>query len=119
MIVVIFEVIPKEGHKEAYLEIAAELKSYLNEMDGFISVERFQSLTHPHKILSLSFWRDEEAVKQWRQLEPHREAQHAGRKVHFEDYRLRVASVSRDYGMFSRDEAPEDSRKIHDTTSSA
>jgi heme-degrading monooxygenase HmoA len=114
MIAIIFEVIPKEGHKEAYLEIAANLRPSLETIDGFISVERFQSLTQPNKILSLSFWRDEEAVNNWRGLEPHREAQHAGRTLHFEDYRLRVASVIRDYGMFSRDEAPEDSRQVHD-----
>jgi heme-degrading monooxygenase HmoA len=114
MIAVIFEVFPKEGHKEAYLEIAASLRSQLETIDGFISVERFQSLSHPEKILSLSFWRDEEAVRQWRKLKPHREAQTKGRKIHFEDYRLRVASVIRDYGMFSRDEAPEDSRQLHD-----
>jgi heme-degrading monooxygenase HmoA len=119
MIAVIFEVVPKEGHREAYLEIAATLRSQLETLDGFISVERFQSLMHPNKILSLSFWRDEEAVKQWRKLEPHREAQQAGRTVHFEDYRLRVASVIRDYGMFSRDEAPEDSRQLHDRKTSA
>jgi heme-degrading monooxygenase HmoA len=114
MIAVIFEVFPKEGHKGAYLDIAAELRPHLETVDGFISVERFQSLTQPEKILSLSFWRDEEAVRQWRKLEFHREAQSKGRNVHFEDYRLRVASVLRDYGMFSRDEAPEDSRQLHD-----
>jgi heme-degrading monooxygenase HmoA len=114
VIAVIFEVVPKEGHKQAYLDIAAELRPHLNDIDGFISVERFQSLTHPEKILSLSFWRDEEAVRQWRRLKPHREAQTKGRTLHFEDYRLRVASVVRDYGMFSRDEAPEDSRQLHD-----
>lgn len=114
MVAVIFEVFPKEGHKEAYLELAAELRSQLATIDGFISVERFQSLTQPEKILSLSSWRDEEAVRQWRRLEFHREAQVKGRTIHFEDYRLRVVSVIRDYGMFSRDEAPEDSREIHD-----
>lgn len=114
MIAVIFEVFPKEGHKQAYLDIAAELRPHLETIEGFISVERFQSLYHPEKILSLSFWRDEEAVRQWRQLEFHREAQIKGRTVHFEDYRLRVASVLRDYGMFSREEAPEDSRQLHD-----
>lgn len=114
MIAVIFEVFPKEGHKLAYLDIAAELRPHLETIDGFISVERFQSLTHPEKILSLSFWRDEEAVMQWRRLEFHREAQTKGRTIHFEDYRLRVASVIRDYGMFSRAEAPEDSRQLHD-----
>jgi heme-degrading monooxygenase HmoA len=114
MIAVIFEVFPREGHKEAYLEIAASLRPHLEMIDGFISVERFQSLYHPEKILSLSFWRDEEAVKQWRRLEPHREAQAKGRTMHVEDYRLRVASVIRDYGMFSREDAPKDSREVHD-----
>jgi heme-degrading monooxygenase HmoA len=113
MIVVIFEVKPRPGQKEAYLDAAAMLRPLLAENDGFISIERFESLTTPGKILSLSFWRDEEAVAKWRQLERHRSVQAAGRKSIFEDYRLRVAKVVRDYGMNERDEAPADSRAIH------
>lgn len=108
MIAVIFEVEPKEGKLEAYLDMAAQLKPMLEGMDGFISVERFKSLTTPDKYLSLSFWRDEEAVLGWRRHTHHRKAQHGGRHEMFGDYRLRVASVLRDYGMFERDEAPED-----------
>ena len=97
MIAVIFEVIPHTDHKQEYLDIAADLKPVL---DGFISIERFQSLTDPKKLLSLSFFHDEGAVLQWRTLQKHRKAQAAGRNVIFENYRLRVASVIRDYGMF-------------------
>ena len=113
MIAVIFEVKPRPGRKDAYLGLAAGLKPMLEKMDGFISIERFQSLTDPEKILSLSIWRDEAAVTEWRRLEQHRSAQDAGRKSIFEDYRLRVASVLRDYGMNERDEAPSDSREAH------
>ena len=110
MIAVIFEVEPREGRRQAYLDIAAELKPRLEAIDGFVSVERFESLSRPGRILSLSFWRDEAAVAQWRGLEAHRRAQAAGRGEVFADYRLRVASVVRDYGMTERDEAPADSR---------
>jgi heme-degrading monooxygenase HmoA len=113
MIAVIFEVIPKSEHKDAYLKVAAGLKPHLEKMDGFISVERFQSITDPEKLLSLSFWRDEEAVKAWRNLEVHRGAQEKGRGIMFADYRLRVASVLRDYGMNERAEAPNDSKGVH------
>ena len=108
MIVVIFEVEPKEGHLEPYLDIAAELKPELETIDGFISVERFSSLTTPGKYLSLSFWRDEDALVEWRNRAHHRRAQAKGRSDHFADYRLRIASVIRDYGMFERAEAPAD-----------
>ena len=111
MIAVIFEVIPAEGRRDEYLGIAADLKPLLASIDGFISVERFESLAQPGKILSLSIWRDEAAVKAWRNLEAHRIAQAAGRGGVFSDYRLRVASVMRDYGMTARDEAPADSRE--------
>lgn len=114
MIVVIFEVEPHDGQRETYLDLAGELRPLLEGIDGFISVERFESLTQPGKILSLSFWRDEEAIKAWRHLEKHRGAQSVGRNKHFRDYRLRVADVIRDYGMTERDEAPVDSRAIHD-----
>ncbi|MBB1629045.1 antibiotic biosynthesis monooxygenase [Achromobacter sp. UMC71] len=113
MIAVIFEVEPAEGNPDPYLRIAARLIDELKAIDGFISVERFQSLTTPGKLLSLSFWRDEDAVKRWRSLESHRQAQEAGRGGVFADYRLRVAQVLRDYGMQERDEAPGDSRARH------
>ena len=110
MIAVIFEGMAQDDRKEAYLDIAARLRPLLENIDGFISIERFQSLTTPGKVLSLSFWRDEEAVRQWRNLPQHREAQRAGRQSIFQEYRLRVAHVLRDYGMNERAEAPEDSR---------
>jgi heme-degrading monooxygenase HmoA len=115
MIAVIFEVLPHTEHKQAYLGIAAHLRPMLDEIDGFISIERFESLTTPGKILSLSFWRDEDAVQRWRQIEAHRAAQSQGRERIFEDYRLRVAAVIRDYGLFVRDQAPKDSRTFHET----
>jgi heme-degrading monooxygenase HmoA len=114
MIAIIFEVEPKDGRKDAYLAMAAEMRQHLEQFDGFISVERFQSLTNPAKLLSLSFWRDEEAVKRWRCLAAHRGAQKAGRGELFADYRLRVAGIIRDYGMTERDQAPADSRALHD-----
>ena len=114
MIAVIFEVIPHEATKQEYLDIAASLAPMLKEMDGFISIERFQSLSDPHKILSLSFWRDEAAVAGWRNMEAHRMAQGKGRKEVFQNYRLRVAAVLRDYGLNEREQAPQDSRQQHD-----
>ena len=113
MIAVIFEVEPAEGRKDDYLDIAAEMRPMLDEIDGFISVERFQSLTDPRKILSLSFFEDEDAIARWRNLNAHRGAQAKGRSGVFDDYRLRIASVIRDYGMFDRAQAPADSRKAH------
>jgi len=113
MIAIIFEAIPNEGKKDAYLDAAACLRPLLEKMDGFISVERFESLTQPGKILSLSFWRDQETVRQWRNVEEHRRIQGAGRKSIFKDYRLRVAEVLRDYGLEDRAQAPEDSRGAH------
>ena len=113
MIAVIFEVMPKAEHKQEYLDIAASLRPLLDEIDGFISIERFQSLSDPGKLLSLSFWRDETAIAQWRQLEAHRMAQTRGRASVFDDYRLRIAGVIRDYGMFDRTQAPADSRRVH------
>ena len=113
MIAVIFEVWPAPGHKEDYLAIAAKLKPELEKMDGFISVERFQSLTDPTKLLSLSFWRDEDAVRNWRNHADHRRSQAAGRGGVFADYRLRIAAVVRDYGIAERGQAPEDSRNFH------
>ena len=113
MIAVIFEVMPAPGRKQDYLDIAASLRPELEKIDGFISVERFASLTNEGKILSLSFFRDEAAVQAWRKLEAHRAAQARGRGGVFADYRLRVAAVMRDYGMNERDEAPTDSRERH------
>ena len=114
MIAVIFEVWPHPDHRGDYFDLAAALKPQLDKIDGFISVERFESLTDKGKVLSLSFWRDEDAVKQWRNVEQHRAAQAKGRGGVFRDYRLRIASVVRDYGMESRAEAPKDSRQRHD-----
>lgn len=114
MIAVIFEVIPNEGKKEEYLNIAASLRPELDHIDGFISIERFQSFSDPNKVLSLSFWRDEESIQQWRNLEMHRHAQAKGRNEVFKDYHLRIATVVRDYGMFERKETPEDSSSYHE-----
>ncbi len=113
MIAVIFEVVPSEGRRQDYLDIAAALRPLLERIDGFVSIERFESLTQPGKVLSLSFWRDEQAVAAWRSLEAHRAAQAKGRAGIFADYRLRVASVLRDYGMTERTQAPADSRAKH------
>lgn len=114
MITVIFEVVLKGGREDRYLELAARLRPLLEEIDGFVSIERFRSLAEPGKLLSLSFWRDEEAVARWRQLEAHRAAQREGRADVFAGYRLRVATVLRDYGMHERTQVPADSRRIHD-----
>jgi heme-degrading monooxygenase HmoA len=114
MIAVIFEVTPALGQQQAYLDLAASLRPELDRIDGFISIERFASLTQDGKILSLSFWRDEAAVEQWRQFEGHRLAQARGRGGVFADYRLRVAGVIRDYGLSEREQAPRDSRSVHD-----
>ncbi|CAD0004602.1 antibiotic biosynthesis monooxygenase family protein [Flavobacterium chungangense] len=114
MIAVIFEVIPNEGKKEEYLDIAASLHPELDHIKGFISIERFQSFSNPEKVLSLSFWKDEESIQQWRNLEMHRLAQSKGRNEIFKDYHLRIASVVRDYGMFDRKETPKDSSGFHD-----
>ena len=114
MIAVIFEAVPYPDQRNAYLDAAAALRPQLEKIDGFISIERFESLVSPGKILSLSYWRDEEAVRRWRNLEAHRRIQSEGRKSIFADYRLRVAQVLRDYGMTGRDQAPADSRAVND-----
>jgi heme-degrading monooxygenase HmoA len=114
MIAVIFEVWPKAEHRQDYLDIAAELKPVLEKIDGFISIERFESLTEKGKLLSLSMFRDEAAVEAWRNVAGHRRAQAKGRAKIFANYRLRIASVIRDYGMEERAEAPKDSRAVHD-----
>ena len=109
MIAVIFEVEPRAGHKQRYFEIAADLRPLLEQVDGFISVERFESLTTKGRYLSLSFWRDEDAVRRWRNQPTHRAGQQEGRNLVFDDYRLRVATVIRDYGRADRAQAPGDS----------
>ena len=114
MIAIIFEVELADGRQDDYLDVAAAMRSLVEEVDGFISVERFQSLSNPDKLLSLSYFRDEEAVERWRQLAAHRSAQAKGRGGLFSDYRLKVTQVLRDYGMFDRDQAPPDSRAVHD-----
>jgi heme-degrading monooxygenase HmoA len=110
---VIFEVWPKEEGRQEYLDIAAALKPRLEQIDGFISIERFQSLTEPSKVLSLSFWRDDAAIAEWRRVDAHRMAQAKGRSELFRDYRLRIAAVVRDYGLNERAEAPADSKERH------
>lgn len=114
MLAVIFELEPCDGASSAYLAEAAALRPLLEQIDGFISIERFESLAQPGRLLSLSFWRDEAAIQQWRHLEAHRQAQQKGRNGLFADYRLRVAEVVRDYGLTDRAEAPGDSKAIHD-----
>jgi heme-degrading monooxygenase HmoA len=114
MLTVIFEVWPAEGRASEYFELAASLKTDLETIDGFISIERFRSIVNPEKFVSISFWRDEDAIRRWREMESHRAAQSEGRGGVFSDYRLRVASVVRDYGMHERGEAPDDSRKIYE-----
>lgn len=113
MIAVIFEGTMAADGRDGYLQWAARLAEELPKIDGFLSIERFQSLARPDALLSLSFWRDEEAVAAWRNLESHRMAQAAGRGKLFADYRLRVAEVLRDYGIADRAQAPEDSRSAH------
>ena len=113
MIAVIFELTPAPGRKQEYLDLAAALASELKNRDGFISIERFQSISNPERFVSLSFWRDEEAVRKWRNLQQHREAQAKGRGGIFSTYRLRVASVIRDYMLDKREEAPQDSLNFH------
>ena len=113
MLAVIFEFEPVTERRQDYLDLAASLGPELEKIDGFLSIERFESLTRPGKLLSISFWRDEKAIADWRNLEKHRAAQRAGRDGIMADYRLRVASVVRDYGMHRREQAPEDSKSVH------
>ena len=113
MIAVIFEVWINPMHKQDYMEQAGKLRELLESIDGFISVERFQSLVEPHKILSLSFYRDEKAVETWRNTIEHRKAQALGRNEYFLDYHLRITQVIRDYGMTDRKQAPIDSKQVH------
>ena len=113
MLAVIFEFEPAAERRQEYLDLAAALREELEQIDGFISIERFQSLNEPSRLLSLSFWRDEAAIATWRNLEAHRRAQAAGRRDLFVNYRLRVATVVRDYDLERREQAPEDSRERH------
>lgn len=113
MIAVIFEVVPQPARQQEYLDAAAHLRPQLEAMDGFVSIERFASLSQPGKVLSLSFWRDEAAVHAWRETALHRHYQAQGRAGIFDDYRLRVAAVVRDYGLHERGGAPGDSRLAH------
>ena len=113
MIAMIFEVRPKPGRRDDYLSRAAELRPLVEAIDGFVSIERFQSLAEPDKLLSLAFFRDEAALTQWRTHAHHRRAQAAGRNGIFADYRLRVAGVIRDYSLTDRAQAPADSRAAH------
>lgn len=112
MIAVLFEVWPSNERRQTYLDLAANLRPLLDNIEGFISIERFESLSEPGKLLSLSFWRDEQAVEAWRRQGEHRAAQAQGREKIFQNYRLRIASVFRDYSMFERAQAPEDSRLL-------
>ena len=113
MIAIIFEVTPNEGMADDYLKIAGAMRGFIEQIDGFISVERFQSLTNPDKLLSISFFESEAAVEEWRRLAAHRSAQKAGRETLFRDYRLRVLQVLRDYGKDDRGQAPSDSLDVH------
>lgn len=112
-IAVIFELTPAPGRKQDYLDLAAGLAEEVSKFDGFISIERFESITAPGRFVSLSFWRDEESVRRWRNVQQHREAQAKGRAGIFSSYRLRVAQVLRDYTHDDRAEAPRDSVKVH------
>ena len=114
MVAVIFEVIPEAEGRDEYLAIAAQLRDHLGGMPGFISIERFQSLSDPAKLLSLSFWENEAAVARWRNLEEHRAAQTRGRRSLFSNYRIRVGRITRDYSLTERSQAPQDSRDVHD-----
>jgi len=113
MIAVIFEVWPKPEHRQRYLDEAVAMREAVQTIDGFVSVERFESLTEPGKILSLSVFEDESALDAWRRMPAHRKAQALGRKSYFENYRLRVTQVLREYGLHDREQAPADSREAH------
>ena len=113
MIAVIFEFTPAEGRFPEYMDLVAQLKPELEKTEGFLSIERFQSITSPGKYVSVQFWRDEESVRKWRNLQQHREAQKKGRAGIFRSYRLRIASVLRDYTMENRTQVPADSAAVH------
>ena len=109
MIAIIFEVFPKSRKKDEYLRFASEMRSLVDQIEGFISVERFQSITYPNKLLSISLFENEAAVDEWRNLSTHRKMQSKGRKELFEDYDIKVVQVLRNYSMLDRKEAPTDS----------
>ncbi|MFZ5525981.1 MAG: antibiotic biosynthesis monooxygenase family protein [Pseudomonadota bacterium] len=109
MIAVIFELEPRSGLTQSYFDLANELTASLMGLDGFISIERFESVKQPGRFLSLSFWQDEQSVQRWRNHHGHRMAQHQGRSRILSDYRLRIAHVIRDYGLSNREQAPPDS----------
>ena len=113
MIAVVFEFTPAEGRFQEYMDLVAQLKPELDKAEGFISIERFESITMPGKYVSLQFWRYEDCVRKWRNLQQHREAQKKGRGGIFASYRLRIASVLRDYTMVERNEVPADSLSVH------
>lgn len=113
MIAVIFEFTPAEGRTQEYFDLVAQLKPELDQADGFLSIERFESISAPGKFVSLQFWRDEASVQKWRNLQLHRQAQAKGRAGIFANYRLRVATVDRDYTRDERSQAPDDSRGLH------
>ena len=113
MIAVIFEFTPAPGRFAEYMDLVGELKPELDKAEGFISLERFESITTPGKFVSLQFWRDEESVRRWRNVQQHRAAQKQGRAGIFASYRLRIAGVLRDYSMHERGEAPRDSVVAH------
>ena len=113
MIAVIFEFTPAEGRFPEYMDLVAGLKADLEKADGFVSLERFESITTAGKFVSLQFWRDEEAVRKWRNLQKHRDAQKQGRASVFADYRITICSVLRDYRMHDRAQVPADSRQVH------
>ena len=113
MIAVIFEFTPAQGRFPEYMDLVGTLKADLDKADGFISLERFESITTRGKFVSLQFWRDEEAVRKWRNVQKHREAQAKGRAGIFKSYRLRIASVVRDYTMDERAQVPADSLSFH------
>ena len=113
MIAVIFEVEPRVGKMERYLNTAGDLRPIVEQIDGFISIERFESINQPGKMVAISFWRDEDALNEWRNVEEHRQAQRDGRREFFSNYRIRIANVIRDYTMSDRGGAPEDSKAVH------
>jgi len=102
MHVVVFEVTVKPDVGHRYFDIAAELKPELEKIDGFLSVERFESMLTPHKYLSLSFWRDEDSVARWREHGMHQSAQMLGKSEIFADFRISVAEIKRQYTLADR-----------------
>jgi heme-degrading monooxygenase HmoA len=113
VIAVIFEFTPAEGRFPEYMKLVDTLREDLAKAEGFISLERFESITNKGKFVSLQFWQDDESVRKWRNLQKHREAQKKGRGGIFKSYRLRIAEVTRDYTMDERAQAPKDSVELH------